>query len=203
MTEPVKKGPIHRVYDWLLGLAERRSGTRALALLAFAESSFFPIPPDPLLLALCLGRRERSLRFGMVATLASVAGGLFGYWIGWALWGSLEDRFYAWIPGFTPEGFERIHGLYDEYGVFIVFLAGFSPIPYKLFTVASGVMGLDILAFTGASLVGRGARFLLVAELARRFGPPVRAFLERHLVRLSWAFAILAVLGFAAVKWLA
>lgn len=191
---------LRRLYDWVMSLADTRYGPLALFFLAFAESSFFPVPPDPLLLALCLGKREKAWWFGLLTTVGSVLGGLFGYWIGYELWDAMESTFYDWIPGFTPEGFSEIQKRYDENGLFIVFLAGFSPIPYKLFTIASGVMHLDLLGFAGASLVGRGARFLLVAELARRFGAPIRTFIETHLVKLSWAFAILLMLGFAALK---
>lgn len=197
-----KPSPIRRLYNWVMSFADSRYGPLALFILAFAESSFFPLPPDPLLLALCLAQRKRALYFGLLTTLGSVLGGLFGYWIGYQLWGALETTFYDWIPGFTPEKFETIKGHYEEDGVFFVFLAGFSPLPYKVFTVASGVMEMNILGFAGASLVGRGARFFVTAMLSYYFGEKIRDFIETHLGKLVWVFTILLVLGFVVLKYM-
>jgi membrane protein YqaA with SNARE-associated domain len=189
-----------RLYDWVLHWAATPYAVAALALLSFAEASFFPVPPDVLLIAMCLGMRQRALTFALVCSLASVAGGLLGYGIGALAWDQLSEHFYRWIPGFSAAKFERVQALYNEWGVLIVFTAGFTPIPFKLFTIVSGVMDLPILPFLGASAVGRSLRFFLVAGMIYRFGEPVRAFIDRYFNWLALAFTVLLVGGFAALK---
>jgi membrane protein YqaA with SNARE-associated domain len=191
---------IRRLYDWVLHWADTPYGVPALFVIAFAESSFFPIPPDPLLLALCLGATKRSLRFAGVATLASVVGGMLGYAIGAGAWSVTQDWFFTYVPGVTPEAFEGVRGFYDRFGFAAVFMAGLTPIPYKVFTLASGVFGINFGVFVLASVLSRGARFTILAALVYRFGPPIERFIDQHFDRLVIIFTVLLVGGFLAIE---
>lgn len=189
-------GPVRRLYDWVLSWAEKPSGPRALGVLTFAESSFFPIPPDPLLVALALGSPRRALRFAGIATIASVAGGMLGYLLGWGLWELVRPFFFGYVPGVSPAAFERVRALYDQYDFLAIFIAGFSPIPYKVFTLSAGVFSISFPVFVIASLTSRGARFFMVAGLIYFFGPPIQNFIDRYFNKLVWLFVILLIGGF-------
>lgn len=191
---------LRRLYEWVLHWADTPHGTTALFLLAVAESSFFPIPPDPLLIALCLGAAGRSLRFAAVATVASVVGGVIGYGIGAGAWVLVEGWFYAYVPGVSPESFARVQGLYDRFGFWAIFLAGLTPIPYKVFTLSAGVFQINFGVFVVASVLSRGLRFVAEAALIYRFGPPIARFIDRYFDRLAWLFAILLVGGFLVIE---
>lgn len=191
---------VRRLYDWVLHWAETPYGVPALFVISAAESSFFPLPPDPLLLALCLGASRKSLRFAGVCTLASVLGGMVGYAIGAGAWHVAQDWFFAYVPGVTPEAFEGIRDFYDANGFAAVFLAGLTPIPYKVFTLASGVFGINFGIFVVASILSRGFRFFLIAGLVYKFGPPIERFIDLHFNKLVVFFSVLFVAGFAAVK---
>lgn len=193
-------GLVRRLYDWMLAWAETPYALVALMVLSFAEASFFPIPPDVLLIAMCLGATERSWTFAAVCTAASVLGGLAGYMIGALAWAGLAESFYHYVPGFTPEAFAQIQALYLEWGVVCVFAAGFSPIPFKLFTVASGVVGLPVLPFLGAAALSRGLRFFIVAGLLRRYGAPVKDVIDRYFNQLALLFCALLIGGIMVVK---
>jgi membrane protein YqaA with SNARE-associated domain len=195
-----RPGWLRRLYDWVLHWAETPHGITALFLLAMAESSFFPIPPDPLLIALCLGASRRSLKFAGVATLASVVGGIVGYGIGAGGWTLMEGWFFAYVPGVSPESFARVQGLYDRYDFWAIFLAGLTPIPYKVFTLSAGVFNINFGVFLLASVLSRGLRFFAVAALIYRFGPPIARFIDRYFDRLAWAFGILLVGGFVMIE---
>jgi len=197
-----RDNPIRRLYDWVLHWADTPYGVPALFLVSFAESSFFPLPPDPLLLALCLGASRRSLRFAAICTLASVLGGVAGYAIGAGAWHLTQDWFFAFVPGVTPEAFESVRDFYDRHGFAAVFLAGLTPIPYKVFTLASGVFGISLGIFVPASILSRGFRFFLIAALVYRFGPPIERFIDRHFERLVVFFSVLFVAGFLAIEFL-
>ncbi|OGQ91467.1 MAG: cytochrome B [Deltaproteobacteria bacterium RIFOXYA12_FULL_58_15] len=190
-----------RLYDWVLHWAATPYGMVALAILAFAEASFFPIPPDVLLIAMCLGTPKRAWRIALLCSIASVVGGLAGYGIGYLAWGHVDHYFYAWVPGFSAETFGSVQELYRQWGIPIVFTAGFSPIPYKLFTITSGVMELSLAQFLLASAVSRSARFFLVAWLIVRFGDHARSIIDRYFNWLVLAFCVLLIGGFAAIKW--
>ena len=199
-----RRGGLHRrLYGWVLHWADTPYATPALVMLAFAESSFFPIPPDVLLLPLCLGEPKRALRYAGWCSAASVLGGIAGYWMGYGLWNvGLRELLYDWVPGFGPAGFARVQAWYEEWNFLVVFTAGFSPIPYKLFTIGAGVCGVSFPMFVLASLVSRSARFYLEALLLRRFGYPVREFIEKRLGLMALLFCLLLVGGFVAVKYL-
>ena len=196
-------GWLRRMYNWVLHWAETPYALVALALLSFAEASFFPIPPDVLLMAMCLGARRKGLYFAAVCTAASVAGGIAGYFVGALVWEQIDGLFFRYVPGFSPERFAMVRALYQEYGVAIVFTAGFTPIPYKLFTITSGVMSLDFLPFVLASAVGRAGRFFLVAGLIYYFGKPIRTFVERYFNWVVLLLTLLLVGGFLVIKWAA
>lgn len=200
-----KPNIIRRLYDWTLSLADRKKASGWLAGISFAEASFFPIPPDVLLIPLCLGAIRKALKFALICSIASVLGGIAGYCIGQFVWNDtpgVQDFFYNYVPGFTPDGFKDIQLWYDEWGVLIVFLAGFSPIPYKIFTIASGALAMAFLPFVLASAVSRSARFFLVALLIAKFGEPMKEKIDRHFNLLALVFGILLVGGFVALKFI-
>ena len=197
----VSRWAIHRrMYDWVIGFAHHKHSTMALATLSFIESSFFPIPPDVLLMPLCLGNRRKAFWFAAVCTIASVLGGVAGYAIGWGFWHALDEFFYRYIPGFTPEQFNKVAGLYERYNFWVVFVAAFTPIPYKVITIAAGVFGIGMPMFIVASAIGRGLRFFLVAGLMWKFGEPIVKFIDRYFNLLCIAFTVLLIGGFAVLK---
>lgn len=193
---PVSRWAIHRrMYDWVLSFAHHKHSTLALFLLSFAESSFFPIPPDVLQVALTLERRNRAFYYAMISTIGSVLGGAAGYLIGWAFWSSVSGFFFEYIPGFTPEMYDKVHGLYDNYNFWIIFAAAFTPIPYKIFTITAGVFGIFFPMFVIASLIGRAGRFFLVALLLWKFGPPIKTFIDKYFNLICIAVTVLLVGG--------
>ena len=186
---------IRRLYDWILTWANSRYALPALALLAFTEASFFPIPPDVLLMALALSMPKMSYRYALVATIGSVLGAALGYFIGWGLWDALSGHFYLYVPGVTESGFAAVGELFSEYDFWIIFAAGFTPIPYKIFTIAAGVFAINFPVFMLASLIGRGLRFYLVAALFYYMGQPARAIIEKYFNLLTVIlFVIVAVI---------
>jgi membrane protein YqaA with SNARE-associated domain len=195
-----KPGIVRRLYDWVLHWAETPYGLLALAVLAFCESSFFPIPPDPLLIALGLALPERVFVYALVCSASSILGGCFGYLLGWGLWESLGQVFFTYVPGFTPEVFEIVQAKYEKYSFWAVFSAGFTPIPYKVFTLAAGVFGINLGVFLLASGLSRSARFFLIGLLIWQFGAPIKTFIERYFNLMSVVFVILLILGFAIMK---
>lgn len=204
MTQERKKkaGWVRRFYDWVLHWADTPYGPWALGVLAFAEASFFPIPPDPLLMALCLGAAAKSLRFAAITTAASVLGGILGYGVGAGAWNLLGDFFFNYVPGVTPEAFMGVQGFYNRYDFWAVFLAGLTPIPYKVFTLSAGVFSINFPVFLLASAISRGLRFFLVAGLIYRFGPPISRFIDRYFNILTWAFGALVILGFLVIEFI-
>ncbi len=195
-----RPGWIRRLYDWVLHWAHTPYGPAALFALAFAESSFFPIPPDPLLIALCLGAPARALRFAAICTAGSVLGGMTGYAIGAGAWHMVDQWFFAYVPGVTPEAFGMVQGLYDRYDFWAVFIAGLTPIPYKVFTLSGGVFGITFATFVLASTLSRALRFFAVAGLIYKFGPPIARFIDRYFDLLAVAFVVLLVGGFVVIK---
>ena len=194
-------GFIRRLYNWVLSWAHSPYGVPALGALSFAEASFFPIPPDPLLMALCLGAPRRSFWFAAWGTAFSVIGGIAGYLLGWGAWSLVGDFFLTWVPGVTPEAFATVRDLYDRWNFWAVFLAGLTPIPYKVFTLSAGVFAIQFPIFVAASVLSRGLRFFLVAALIWRFGAPVSRFIDRYFNVLTLAFGVSVVLGFVLIGW--
>jgi membrane protein YqaA with SNARE-associated domain len=193
---------LRRLYDWVLHWAETPYGAPALFLLAFAESSFFPLPPDILLMALCLAVPQRSFRYAGLASVGSVLGGMGGYAIGFGLWEAVSGVFFQYIPGFSPQGFERVQELFSRYDFWVVFTAGFTPIPYKLITIGAGVFQVNFLMFVIASALSRSLRFFLLACLIYRYGSGIRTFIDRYFNFLTIGFVILLVAGFWVISYL-
>ncbi len=189
---------IRRLYDWVLRWAETPYGTVALVLIAIAESSVFMVPPDVLLIALALSKPGKAFRFAAWCTVGSVVGGIIGYLIGWGLWATVGP--YLLDTVFPAEKFEQVMGYYHEYGVAIVFAAAFTPIPYKVFTIAAGVASLNLPMFIGASLFGRGARFFLVALFIRLFGERARNFIDKYFNIVTLVAAAMLIGGFLLIK---
>lgn len=191
---------IRQLYDWVLSWANTPYGGIALFLIALVESSVFPIPPDVLLIALCLGRRDKWLYYATICTAGSVVGAVIGYGIGWGLWHAVDEFFFTYVPGFTHETFDRVQELYKRYDVAIVFTAAFTPLPYKVITVTAGVFGLNLILFILVSIVGRAARFFLVAGLLYWFGEPIGRFIDKRFNLLATVFTVLLIGGFYALK---
>jgi len=199
---------VRKLYDWVLHWADTKYGAFALFILAFAESSFFPIPPDALLIALVLGAQTKAFKFAANCTIASVLGALAGYAIGHFLWWTpsneftgIANFFFANIPSFTPEAFFNIQKMYEQYDFWIIFTAGFTPIPYKLITISSGAFNINMAMFIIASVISRGARFFLVAFLIWKFGPQIKSFIDKYFNWLAIAFTVLLIGGFLVIKY--
>jgi len=189
---------LRRLYDWTMSLAAHPHAIWVMFAIAFIESSVFPIPPDVLLIAMVLAAPSRAWRIALVCSVGSLLGGYFGYAIGYFLYESVGASILAF---YGYEGaFENFRRLYTEWGFWIVSMAGFTPFPYKVITIASGTVSLDPVLFGIASALSRTARFFLVAALLRRFGPAIRTFIEAYLGLLTTLFFILLFGGFLALK---
>ena len=195
----LRRGPVRRLYDWTIGWADRPGGTWALFTLAIAESSFFPIPPDVLLIALSLGKPKRAMWFALVCTVGSVIGGIIGYYIGFALFEQIGRpvlEFYG-----ANETFDKVGQLYRDNLVLALGTAGFTPIPYKVFTIAGGAFSVSFIPFVLVSMVSRAARFFLVAGLIYWIGPKVKVFIDRYFNLLTIIFVVVLALGFYVIKY--
>ncbi len=200
--EDKKPNLLKRLYNWTISWAEKPQGLWALAVLSFAESSFFPIPPDVLLIPLVFGAPKKWWKIAAVCTAASVLGGVFGWCIGHAAWGATQSFFFDYIPGFTHENFEFVEQSYQNNAFLAIFGAALTPIPYKIFSIAAGVCNVPIATLVLASLVGRSGPFFAVALIVRIVGPKARDFIDKYFNILASAFFVLLVLGFVAVKYL-
>ena len=189
---------IRRLYDWVLHWSATPYALPALGIIAFVESSVFPIPPDVLLIAMVVAVPAGWARYAIVCSLASVVGGMFGYWIGYSFMDVIGNEIVALYH--FQEKFDKIAGLYQQYEGWAVAAAGFTPLPYKVFTLAAGAFKIDFPTFVFASALSRSARFFLVAALLWKFGPPVKALIEKYFNLFSIAFFILLVLGFYVLK---
>lgn len=192
------RGALHRLYAWVLGWADRPGGTWALFGIAFAEASFFPIPPDALLIPLALGRPRRSLWFALVCTAGSVLGAIAGFMIGTFLFASIGQAILQ-LYGVQAQ-YVELGRMFNDNLWLTLGTAGFTPIPFKVFTIAAGAFGVAFLPFVVVSAASRGARFFLVAGLLRVFGVQIRGFIERYFNLLSIAFVVLLVAGFLLVS---
>jgi membrane protein YqaA with SNARE-associated domain len=182
-----------RLLGMVMGWAEHRHASYYLAGLSFAESSFFPIPPDVMLAPMTLAKPERAWQFALVTTIASVLGGIAGYLIGMFAFELVEPLLHR--AGYW-QGYLDTREWFAVWGVWVVFLAGFSPIPYKIFTITAGVVGMVFLPFVAASFVGRGARFFLVAWLMRMGGAKMEGILKQYIDRIGWLIVIVVVVGY-------
>lgn len=191
---------LKRLYEWMLDKAAHRHAPRWLAGVSFAESSFFPIPPDAMLVPMCLARPDRAFYYAFVCTVASVLGGLAGYAIGYFLFEAVGEP----ILGFYGLGhaFEQFAADFNEQGWIIVLLAGFTPLPFKVITIAAGATAMPLYILIFASIIARAARFFLVAGLLWRFGEPMKRIIDRHFALLTTVVGIVGVGGFLAVRYL-
>ena len=189
------------MYDWTVSWADKPQSTVALSLLSAAESSFFPVPPDVLLIPLVYGKPKKWWYFALVCTVFSVIGGVIGWYIGYAGWEAVKDFFFDYVPGFTPENFDYVKNLYKENALLAIFTAAFTPIPYKIFTITAGVCDVPLYDLILGSIVGRGGRFFLVGLIIRVVGPKSKEFIDKYFNLLTIAFFVLLVLGFLAVKY--
>lgn len=185
---------LRALYDWTVAWAGSPYGAWALGAIAFAESSVFPVPPDVLLIALCLGNPDGAFGYAAAATSGSVLGGMAGYGIGYGGGRPIMERL------FSPAKVRRVHDAFQRHEAWAVAIAGFTPIPYKVFTIGAGVFYVDFKVFVLASVLSRGARFFLVAGLLYAYGAPIRAFLERYFEALTVVFVVLLLGGVLALR---
>ena len=185
------------LYDWTLRLAGHRHAIRSMAGISFAESSFFPIPPDVMLVPMILARRDQAYLIAAVCTVSSVAGGALGYAIGYFLY----DTVGQWLMNFygMSDGIEQFRAWYDKWGAAIILVKGLTPIPFKLVTIASGFAAFNFPLFLITALITRGARFFIIAALLKRFGAPIQDFIERRLTLVGLLFLAALAGGFAVL----
>lgn len=191
---------LRRLYDWVMSLAATRHAERALGAVAFIESSVFPIPPDALIIPMVIADRTKWVRIAAVSTIGSVLGAFLGYAIGALFFDLLGEPILAFYG--KADAFAEMTARYNEWGGWAVLFAALTPFPYKVLTIFSGVTGLNLVIFTLVSIVGRGARFFLVAYLLHRYGAPIQGFIEKNLGLLFTLFMILLIGGFVAVRYL-
>lgn len=191
---------LKRLYEWTLEKAGHRTAPRWLAAISFMESSFFPIPPDVLLAPMCLSKPEKAWRYALTCTIASVVGALVGYAIGFFLFETIGKpilEFYG-----LGAKFEGFASAFNEQGWIIVLLAGFTPLPFKVITIAAGATAMPLYVLIAASIIARTARFFLVAALLWKFGPPMKAWIDRNFALATTVLGVLGVGGFVAIKFL-
>jgi membrane protein YqaA with SNARE-associated domain len=193
---------LRRLYDWTLAKAAGPGALKWLAFISFADSSFFPIPPDVLQIALSVAKPRSSFVYAAVSAVASVAGGVFGWAIGWGLWHLIAEWFFAYVPGFSHEKFGYVEQLYQGNAFAAIFAAAFTPIPYKVFTIAAGVFSVPLTTLIVASVLGRSGRFFLVATVMYFCGATAKKFIDRYLELVTLVLGAAVIAGFFAIKWL-
>jgi len=198
LSQP-KPNFVRRLYNWVLSWADTPYGTPALFVLAFMESSFFPVPPDVLQIALSAGRPKRSFWYAGVSVVGSVLGALLGYLIGYMFWEATQSFFYAHV--FSEKTFDQVKDLYREWDFWAIFAAALTPIPYKVFTIAAGVCSIAIPMFVIASVVGRCMRFFTVAALMFFFGPTIKEWIDKYFNLLAILFTVALIGGFVLIKY--
>ncbi len=190
---------VRRLYDWVLHWAETPYGIPALFLLAVAESSFFPVPPDVLLIALSLSLRKRAFYYAAVCTVGSVIGGAIGFFIGMKFWSVGQGILFHYV---SKETFEMVRTYFQNYEAWAIAIAGFTPIPYKVFTISAGFFQVNFLVFMVVSFLSRGARFFLVGGLIYLFGKHIRNFIDRYFNLLTYGFTAILVGGFIVLRFI-
>ncbi len=196
----VSNNPIRRLYDWVIAWAEHPNASIALFCLAFAESSFFPIPPDVLLITLAIAMPKKAFKWAAIALAGSVSGGIAGYLLGLNFMSIIGDRILDFYH--LQAKYSEVQELYRQYDAWAVAIGGFTPLPYKLFTITAGAFRINFPTFVMASIVSRAGRFFLVAGFIYIFGPKVKYFLEKYFNLFTIIFTILLIGGFIIIKWL-
>ena len=197
-----------KTYNWVLGLSDKKNSQYSILFLSFSESFFFPIPPDVMLIPLCLGNRRKSIYFAFLCSVSSIIGGIFGFFIGKTLWWNVPDieysalanLFFDYVPGLTVDSFNNIKNLYEKWNFWIVFTAGFTPLPFKLITISSGTFNINFFMFVLASTLSRSARFFLLGGLIYFYGEKIRFFIEKYFNILAISFTIFFIAGFVIIK---
>ena len=193
-------GILKRIYQWTLSWAHKKYSSAALFVLAFTESSFFPIPPDVLQIALSVSKPKKSFFYALLSSIGSVLGGIFRYFIGMFLFDSIGN-FIITALGYEAQ-FQSVGNLYKSYAFLAILTAAFTPIPYKVFTIAAGFWQVGLISLITASIIGRSARFFLVASLIYFFGPKIKEFIDKYFNLLTIIFIILLIGGFVTIKYL-
>lgn len=197
-----RMGWLKRLYFWVLSWADSPYCVWALYGLAFIESSFFPIPPDVLLITMTLAKPDGAWWYATICTAGSVCGAVLGYIIGYGFWAVVGEYFFRFVPGFTHEVFDKVTRSYEEHSVLIVFIAAFTPIPYKVITITAGVSKISIVPFVIASAIGRASRFFIVAGLLKKFGAPMKEFIEKYFNLLTMLVVAIYFLAFYFLPYL-
>ncbi|MFC1524550.1 YqaA family protein [Thermodesulfobacteriota bacterium] len=200
VTEKSSAGLIRRFYDWTMNWIQTPYGVWIMFWFAVAESSFFPIPPDVFLMALCIATPKKSFRYAAVCTAGSVIGGAIGYGLGFGFMDIVGNRILEWYG--LMDKYDLVQDYYMKYDAWAVGAAGFTPLPYKLFTITAGAFRINFATFMLVSLLARAGRFFLVSAFIYRYGAPVRTFIEKYFNLLTVVFLVLLILGYMTVKWI-
>ena len=200
---------LRRLYDWVLSWASSPYAVPVLLTVSFVESSFFPIPADPLLIALILGLRKRAFYYAFICTAGSVFGGIFGYFVGSFLWwtetmefSSIATFFFTYVPGFTEQLFYNIQAQYESYNFVVIFTAAFTPIPYKVFSISAGAFDINFLTFVVASILGRGLRFYGITVVLWYFGRPVKKIIDKYFDLLAILLLLISIISYIIIVYI-
>jgi len=200
---------LRRLYDWVLSWASSPYAVPVLFTVSFVESSFFPIPADPLLIALILGLRKRAFYYAFICTAGSVFGGIFGYFVGSFLWwtetmefSSIATFFFTYIPGFTEQLFYNIQAQYESYNFIVIFTAAFTPIPYKVFSISAGAFDINFFTFVVASILGRGLRFYGITVVLWYFGRPVKKIIDKYFDLLAILLLLISIISYIIIVYI-
>lgn len=200
---------LRRLYDWVLSWASSPYAVPVLFTVSFVESSFFPIPADPLLIALILGLRKRAFYYAFICTAGSVFGGIFGYFVGSFLWwtetmefSSIATFFFTYVPGFTEQLFYNIQAQYESYNFVVIFTAAFTPIPYKVFSISAGAFDINFLTFVVASILGRGLRFYGITVVLWYFGRPVKKIIDKYFDLLAILLLLISIISYIIIVYI-
>ncbi|MEE3241750.1 MAG: YqaA family protein [Candidatus Neomarinimicrobiota bacterium] len=200
---------LRRLYDWVLSWASSPYAVPVLFTVSFVESSFFPIPADPLLIALILGLRQRAFYYAFICTAGSVFGGIFGYFVGSFLWwtetmefSSIATFFFTYIPGFTEQLFYNIQAQYESYNFVVIFTAAFTPIPYKVFSISAGAFDINFFTFVVASILGRGLRFYGITVVLWYFGRPVKKIIDKYFDLLAILLLLISIISYIIIVYI-
>ena len=200
---------LRRLYDWVLSWASSPYAVPVLFTVSFVESSFFPIPADPLLIALILGLRKRAFYYAFICTAGSVFGGIFGYFVGSFLWwtetmefSSIATFFFTYVPGFTEQLFYNIQAQYESYNFVVIFTAAFTPIPYKVFSISAGAFDINFLTFVVASILGRGLRFYGITIVLWYFGRPVKKIIDKYFDLLAILLLLISIISYIIIVYI-